>query len=37
MRFNIIVAYSYPKYGIGNEGQLPWNIKKDMAHFKKTV
>ena len=37
MRFNIIVAHSYPKYGIGNEGQLPWSIKKDMAYFKKTT
>lgn len=34
MRFNVIVAHSFPKYGIGLNGELPWNIKKDMAHFK---
>ena len=34
MRFNLIVAHSFPKYGIGYQGKLPWRIPKDMEHFK---
>jgi dihydrofolate reductase/thymidylate synthase len=34
MRFNIIVAHSFPKYGIGINGKLPWNLPKDLTHFK---
>jgi len=34
MRFNIIVAHSFPKYGIGKDNGIPWMLKKDLAHFK---
>ena len=33
MEINIIVAFC-KKCGIGKEGDIPWNIKKDMLHFK---
>lgn len=35
MRFNIIVAYTFKKYGIGVKGKLPWRLKEDLAYFKK--
>jgi dihydrofolate reductase/thymidylate synthase len=31
---NLVVAYSFPDQGIGNEGRLPWNIPEDMEHFR---
>jgi len=31
---NIVVAYTFNKQGIGKNGELPWNIPEDMAHFK---
>jgi len=34
MKFNLIVAHSFPKYGIGLKGKLPWRLSKDMVHFK---
>lgn len=36
MKINIIVAHCKSR-GIGKCGSLPWNIKKDMAHFYKTT
>jgi dihydrofolate reductase/thymidylate synthase len=32
--FNLVVAYTFGKQGIGNAGQLPWHITEDMNHFK---
>ena len=32
--FNIVVAYSFGKQGIGFQGTIPWNIPEDMTHFK---
>lgn len=32
--FNLVVAYSFDKQGIGYQGKLPWHIPEDMAHFK---
>ena len=34
MKLEIIVAHDIKK-GIGKAGDLPWNISKDMRHFKK--
>ena len=31
---NIVVAYTFNKQGIGKNGELPWKIPEDMAHFK---
>jgi len=31
---NIVVAYTFNKQGIGKNGELPWKIAEDMAHFK---
>jgi dihydrofolate reductase len=36
MKINLIVAHCKSR-GIGLSGSLPWNIKKDMAHFYKTT
>jgi dihydrofolate reductase / thymidylate synthase len=35
MEISIIVAYSKKTLGIGKENRLPWNLKGDMAYFKK--
>lgn len=35
MRFNIIVAYTFKKNGIGIKGGLPWKLKQDLIYFKK--
>jgi dihydrofolate reductase/thymidylate synthase len=32
--FNLVVAYSFDKQGIGFQGTIPWHIPEDMAHFK---
>lgn len=32
--FHMIVAHSYPEYGIGINNSLPWNLKKELQHFK---
>ena len=32
--FNIIVAHSYPEYGIGSDNKLPWHISQDLKRFK---
>jgi dihydrofolate reductase/thymidylate synthase len=32
--FNIIMAHSFPEYGIGLNGRLPWNLKGDLQRFK---
>jgi dihydrofolate reductase / thymidylate synthase len=32
--YSIIVAYSYPEYGIGLSGQIPWYIASDLRHFR---
>ena len=31
----VIVAMDYKTHGIGFEGHIPWNVKEDMAFFKK--
>tara|TARA_B100000902_G_C27314505_1_gene920412 strand:+ start:2001 stop:3587 length:1587 start_codon:yes stop_codon:yes gene_type:complete len=33
MEFNVVVAYTFSKNGIGKQNGLPWNIKKDMNRF----
>lgn len=33
-KFHIIVAHSFPEFGIGKLGRLPWNYKKELAYFK---
>ena len=30
----IIVAHSYPEFGIGSNNKIPWYIKKDLLRFK---
>ena len=37
MKFNIIVAHTFKKNGIGIKNSLPWKIKEDMAFFKNTT
>jgi dihydrofolate reductase/thymidylate synthase len=32
--YSIIVAYSFPEYGVGFEGNLPWNITDDLKRFR---
>ena len=32
---NLIVCYSYPNRGIGLNNRLPWNLSKELIHFKK--
>lgn len=32
--FNLVVAHTFGKQGIGFQGALPWRIPEDMAHFK---
>lgn len=34
MRFNIIVAYEFSKYGIGKNNSIPWTIPEDIKYFK---
>ena len=36
MQINIIVAMS-ENYVIGKDGKLPWHLKDDLIHFKKTT
>lgn len=36
-RFHVIVAHSFPEFGIGINGKLPWNLKNDLLHFKNTT
>ena len=33
-KLNLVVAYTFGKQCIGNNGSIPWNIPEDMAHFK---
>lgn len=33
-KLNLVVAYTFGKQCIGNNGTIPWNIPEDMAHFK---
>ncbi|KAI5965016.1 DFR1 [Candida theae] len=33
----IIVAALKPLYGIGNQGGLPWRLRKEMAYFKRVT
>ena len=33
--FSLIVAYSYPEYGIGKSDNLPWHISTDLKRFRK--
>lgn len=37
MKFEIVVAASYPDFGIGYENGLPWYIKEDLKKFKETT
>ena len=32
---NLIVCHSYPNRGIGLNNRLPWNLSKELVHFKK--
>lgn len=32
--FHIITAHSFPEFGIGSGGKLPWNYKNELKHFK---
>jgi dihydrofolate reductase/thymidylate synthase len=33
-KLNLVVAYTFGKQYIGNNGTIPWKISEDMAHFK---
>ena len=33
-KLNLVVAYTFGKQCIGNNGSIPWNIPEDMAYFK---
>jgi dihydrofolate reductase/thymidylate synthase len=33
-KFHIVCAHSFPEFGIGIKGQLPWLLKGDMLNFK---
>lgn len=33
-RLNLVVAYTFGKQYIGNNGSIPWNITEDMSNFK---
>jgi dihydrofolate reductase/thymidylate synthase len=33
-KYHIICAHSYPEFGIGFKGQLPWTLKGDLLNFK---
>lgn len=35
--FHMVVAHSYPEFGIGKDGALPWSFKRELAHFKKVT
>ncbi|ETO17992.1 bifunctional dihydrofolate reductase-thymidylate synthase [Reticulomyxa filosa] len=35
--FSIIVAATFPSWGIGSKGELPWKIAKELQYFKKTT
>mmetsp|Transcript_47973 Transcript_47973/g.124571 ORF Transcript_47973/g.124571 Transcript_47973/m.124571 type:complete len:470 (-) Transcript_47973:2073-3482(-) len=35
--FSIVVAATLSNWGIGKDGQLPWSIPAEMAHFKKVT
>lgn len=32
-KYSLIAAHSFPEYGIGHNGELPWSIPEDMAYF----
>jgi thymidylate synthase len=34
IKFDILVAYSFPNCGIGNDGKIPWYIPDDLARFR---
>lgn len=34
IEMHMIVAYSFPNCGIGNEGMIPWHIPDDLRRFK---
>lgn len=34
-KLNLVVAYTFGKQYIGNNGSIPWNITEDMSNFKK--
>jgi len=33
--YNIVCAHSWPEYGIGQSKSIPWNLKGDLANFKR--
>ena len=35
MIYNIVVAHTFKKNGIGKENKLPWKLKKELVNFKK--
>lgn len=34
LKYDLIVAHQFTDFGIGQAGQLPWNIKADMRRFR---
>lgn len=32
-KYSLIAAHSWPEYGIGNKGDIPWYIPEDLAYF----
>ena len=32
--YQLVVAHSYPEYGIGKDNDLPWRLRDDLQHFK---
>lgn len=35
--FHVVVAHSFPEYGIGYKNALPWNLPKEMKRFKEVT
>ena len=36
-QINMVVAHSWPEFGIGMSGGLPWSLKSDLQHFKRVT
>ena len=33
-KYTVVCAHSYPEYGIGNAGRIPWHLKADLIRFR---